>query len=138
MTSFQNCRTARSDSSIHRLNGDYNPLHADPAVARKAGFERPILHGLCTWNMTARVVLSAFTTEGDALSEFQARFTSVVYPGAILVVEMWNLGYVNPANTQSAERIMEVRFCTTIKESGKKALSNGRALIKVKQETSRL
>ncbi|KIW24298.1 uncharacterized protein PV07_10025 [Cladophialophora immunda] len=122
---------------LYRLNGDYNPLHADPSVALAAGFPRPILHGLCTWNMTAHAVLRAFDTKRvtTTLKEFQARFANVVYPGETLVVQMWKMN----SAAGSSEDAMEIRFLTTVRESGKIALSNGRAiLLHVQQDRSRL
>lgn len=124
--------------SSNRLNGDYNPLHADPAVAQKAGFPRPILHGLCSWNMTARTVLYAFATEGATLKEFQARFAHVVYPGDTLVVEMWEVRRPSSGDTKQPYQTKEIRFLTKIKDSGTVALSGGRALIQPRDDSSRL
>ncbi|KIW95434.1 uncharacterized protein Z519_04018 [Cladophialophora bantiana CBS 173.52] len=123
---------------LYRLNGDYNPLHADPAVAQKAGFPQPILHGLCTWNITAHAVLDTFGTEEAMLREFQARFTNVVYPGETLTVEMWKMSHAGSGSTGSSENTLEIRFLTKIRDSGKVALSNGRAMIQVKHDKSRL
>lgn len=75
---------------IYRLSGDDNPLHADPAVARQAGFERPILHGLCTYGVAGYVV-AALAAAGDAsrVRRFDARFSAPVYPGDLLRTELW-------------------------------------------------
>ncbi len=75
---------------IYRLSGDYNPLHADPAVARKAGFERPILHGLCTYGIAAQALIRGLC-DGDAnrLRGMAARFTKPVYPGDTIRTEWW-------------------------------------------------
>ena len=102
---------------IYRLNGDYNPLHVDPAVAQKAGYARPILHGLCTWNTVACALLRAAGAD-RTLKEFQARFASVVYPGDMLLCEVWKMG--------SQKGGEEWRFLTKVEESGKTVLSNGR------------
>jgi peroxisomal enoyl-CoA hydratase 2 len=88
--------------------------------------------------MTARTVLYAFATDGATLKEFQARFASVVYPGATLVVEMWDVSKPNFGDAKALERTRQIRFQTKIKESGKIALSNGRAVILLKQDTSKL
>jgi len=115
--------TTAETAHLYRLNGDYNPLHCDDAVARKAGFPGTILHGLCTWNMSAHAVLSAFGNgDGHRLSEFQARFAKVVFPGDTLVIEMWRMGV--------RDGIEEILFRTTVK--GEVVLSNGRALLAVK------
>ena len=78
---------------IYRLSADMNPLHADPAVARKAGFERPILHGLCTYGMAARAIVQAWA-DGDAsrLAQLDVRFSSPVFPGETLAFDMWQEG----------------------------------------------
>ncbi len=75
---------------IYRLSADMNPLHADPEVAREAGFERPILHGLCSYGMAARAVVQAWA-DGDAgrLAQLDVRFSSPVYPGETLAFDMW-------------------------------------------------
>jgi acyl dehydratase len=75
---------------IYRLSGDYNPLHAAPEAAKKAGFERPILHGLCTYAIAGRAVLKGYC-DGDAsrLKSMQVRFSAPVYPGETIRTEMW-------------------------------------------------
>lgn len=75
---------------VYRLNGDYNPLHADPDFARQAGFERPILHGLCTYGATAWAILRALAPTGD-FTAFQARFSKPVIPGETLNIDVWRL-----------------------------------------------
>jgi hypothetical protein len=73
---------------IYRLSGDLNPLHADPAIAQAAGFERPVLHGLATFGMAARALTSVLPSDSE-VSEFGARFSSVVTPGEVLEVRIW-------------------------------------------------
>lgn len=76
---------------IYRLCADDNALHADPAVARAAGFDRPILHGLATYGVAGRAILAAWCDNDPArLHAFNARFTAPVYPGETLRVESWN------------------------------------------------
>ena len=77
---------------IYRLSGDYNPLHADPVIARQAGFPRPILHGAGTWGIAGHVVLRQLC-RGDVsrAQSFGARFTSPVFPGETLRTEMWEV-----------------------------------------------
>lgn len=76
---------------IYRLSGDYNPLHADPAVARKAGFEKPILHGLCTYGVACQSLIRALCDfDASRLRGMGARFTKPVYPGETIRTQWWN------------------------------------------------
>lgn len=78
---------------IYRLSGDYNPLHIDPEIAGVAGFARPILHGLCHYGMAGRALIKALCGDDPSrLRRLDARFTSPVYPGEPLHVELWNIG----------------------------------------------
>lgn len=83
--------TTRPDQAhIYRLSGDKNPLHIDPNFAKLAGFDRPILHGLCTYGYVARSVMRAFCdNDPDRLKALEVRFTGVVFPGETLKTEMW-------------------------------------------------
>lgn len=75
---------------IYRLSGDYNPLHADPEVAKRAGFERPILHGLCTYGMTARaLIVSVLGHDAQRLKRLAVRFSAPLYPGETVRFEIW-------------------------------------------------
>ncbi len=75
---------------IYRLSGDRNPLHSDPSFAQMGGFERPILHGLCSYGFTGRALLHTLC-DGDAarFKAMDARFSKPVMPGDELVVSMW-------------------------------------------------
>jgi len=87
-------RATRSDQALlFRLSGDRNPLHADPMVARSVGFDRPILHGLCTYGIVCKTVVDELLM-GDmvAVSRYRARFVGAVYPGETLRVEAWTRG----------------------------------------------
>lgn len=78
---------------LYRLNGDANPIHADPALAAKAGFRQPILHGLCTFGMACRWLLATFcANEPSRLKGMSVRFTQPVYPGETLRFEGWQIG----------------------------------------------
>ena len=86
-------KTLPQAALIYRLSGDYNPLHADPAVARKGGFERPILHGLCTFGVVCRALVEMVCGgEPSRLTKMQVRFSSPVYPGETIVTEAWTDG----------------------------------------------
>jgi acyl dehydratase len=75
---------------LYRLTGDRNPLHVDPDLARRAGFDRPILHGLCSFGICCRAVLAAYADFDPArVWSQEARFVSPVYPGETLVVSLW-------------------------------------------------
>jgi acyl dehydratase len=75
---------------IYRLSGDLNPLHVDPAVASKAGFARPILHGLASYGVACHGIVQAFCGDDPTrLRHFHARLTSPVFPGETLRLESW-------------------------------------------------
>jgi len=83
--------TTRSDQALlYRLSGDRNPLHSDPVFAKRAGFDRPILHGLCTYGFTGRALLH--TVCGSDPARFRSlagRFSRPTYPGDTLTVSIW-------------------------------------------------
>jgi acyl dehydratase len=82
--------TRPEQALLYRLSGDYNPLHADPEVARSAGFQGPILHGSCTFGIVARAVLQACGgAQTGHLRRFGARFSSPVYPGETIQTQIW-------------------------------------------------
>ena len=84
--------TTRPDQALlYRLSGDRNPLHSDPVFAKRAGFDRPILHGLCTYGFTGRALLHAVCGSDPArFRSMAARFSRPTYPGDTLTVSMWN------------------------------------------------
>ncbi len=79
-----------NQAALYRLSGDLNPLHLDPEFARRGGFDRPILHGLCTYGYATRAILHGLCG-GDVtrFKEFKARFSGAVYPGETLLTEGW-------------------------------------------------
>ncbi|KAJ5661532.1 peroxisomal multifunctional beta-oxidation protein [Penicillium maclennaniae] len=105
-------KTSVDQATLYRLNGDRNPLHVDPAVSQAGGFEAPILHGLCTFGISTKHIVSRF----GQIKNIKVRFVSTVIPGQTLSTEMWKDGSV-------------VIFQTRIKETGKLCISGGGARI---------
>ena len=85
--------TLPQQALIYRLTGDYNPLHSDPAVAADAGFDGPILHGLCTMGvMTHALLKTCCDYEPERFKQLRLRFSAPVYPGETIRTEIWNDG----------------------------------------------
>jgi acyl dehydratase len=116
--------TLPQQALLYRLCGDRNPLHGDPAAARQVGFDRPILHGLCTWGMAAHALL-AHCADGDPgrLTDFYARFTAPVYPGELLRLDVYEA------------LAGEFRFRMTAAESGKIVLDFGFARFRLDERS---
>ena len=109
--------TSPQAALLYRLNGDYNPLHADPAIAEKAGFKAPILHGLASFGIAARAVLQSLNnTDSSRLKSFGLRFSAPVYPGETIRTEIWRDGN-------------EVSFRARVPERDVIALTNGLAVV---------
>lgn len=86
-------RTRPEQALLYRLSGDYNPLHADPQTASIAGFERPILHGLCTFGIAGFAALECLCGfDPSRLRKLSARFSSPTYPGETIRTEFWRDG----------------------------------------------
>jgi acyl dehydratase len=77
---------------LYRLNGDENPLHVEPELARKVGFDRPILHGAASFGIAAHAVLRQIDYRAEALFSIEARFARPVFPGDALRTELWREG----------------------------------------------
>jgi acyl dehydratase len=105
--------TLPQQALLYRMaSGDKNPLHADPAFAAFAGFDRPILHGLCTYGIVCRAVVeSALGGEPERVETYTARFTGHVFPGETLVTKVWE---------EEGRYLIE----TETKERGRKVLAN--------------
>ncbi len=85
--------TLPQSALIYRLSGDYNPIHADPGEAAKAGFEAPILHGLCTLGVATRALLSTFANGApERLKSLSVRFSRPVFPGETIKTEFFGAG----------------------------------------------
>lgn len=107
--------TRPDQALLYRLCGDRNPLHADPEAARAAGFEAPILHGLCTYGMACRAILQAFCDYDPAcIREFSVRFSAPVFPGDLLTVDLWRDAH-------------DVRFEVGVRARDVKVIRNGKA-----------
>ena len=102
---------------IYRLSGDVNPLHADPKLAAKVGFDAPILHGLATFGIAGRVVIeNILNWQPELLQTLDMRFSAPVYPGETIVTELWRDGN-------------EASFRAKVKERDQLVLNNGRAVV---------
>ncbi|MFI7611432.1 MaoC/PaaZ C-terminal domain-containing protein [Nonomuraea terrae] len=100
-------RTRPDQALLYRLSGDRNPLHSDPWLAGKAGFDRPILHGLCTFGFTGRALLHTVCGSDPAsFGSMSARFASPVLPGEELSVAIWDEGETCRFQTTVAGRVV--------------------------------
>lgn len=110
--------TIRAQALIYRLSGDRNPLHVDPNVALNAGFERPILHGLCSLGIACFLIIkTACGGDPAKLQRISARYAGIAYPGETLAIELWQ-----------EEKLWLFR-CRS-ETSGQLVLDGGAALIK--------
>jgi acyl dehydratase len=110
--------TTRPDQAlVYRLCGDRNPLHSDPEFASRAGFPRPILHGMCTYGITCRAVLQTYADyDPSAFKKHAARFSSPVFPGETVTVDLWKDGHV-------------VSFEARVKARGVTVIKNGKTVL---------
>ena len=111
--------TTRPDQALlYRLNGDRNPLHSDPESARRSGFPRPILHGLCTYGITCRAILQEITGfDPEPILSHQVRFSSPVFPGETITVDIWRDGKA-------------ISFEARVKARDVKVVRNGLAMLR--------
>jgi 3-hydroxyacyl-CoA dehydrogenase/3a,7a,12a-trihydroxy-5b-cholest-24-enoyl-CoA hydratase len=120
-------KTSPSQALLYRLSGDWNPLHADPGFARGFGFDRPILHGLCTFGFAARHVIARFCPGGDSrfFKSIKVRFADAVFPGETLVTEMWDgTSAASPQRGQNLGGARKIIFVTKVKERAKVVIAN--------------
>jgi len=110
--------TLPQSALVYRLNADYNPLHADPDLARAAGYPRPILHGLFTFGVAAHALVRAVCGyDASRLASFEARFSSPAFPGETISVDIWQEGGV-------------ISFQAWVRARQKLVLDNGRATLR--------
>ncbi len=108
------CATRPEQALWYSLTGDTNPIHISPRIAKKVGFERPILHGLCSYGMICRVLIQHFADGNpDRLKQYDVRFSAPVTPGDTLQISVWREG----SN--------QVTFRVTSAMTGQKLLDNG-------------
>ena len=110
--------TRPDQALIYRLCGDRNPLHSDPEFAKRAGFDRPILHGMCTYGLSCRAVLQTYADyDPHAFKQHVTRFSAPVFPGETVSFDLWRDGHVI-----SLEGRVKARNVTVIR-NGKTVLS---------------
>lgn len=106
--------TRPDQALLYRLNGDRNPLHSDPTFAKRAGFDRPILHGLCTYGFTGRALLHTVCGSDPArFGSMRSRFSKPTMPGDTLTISVWDIGerakgaYRFRTETQRGETVID-------------------------------
>jgi acyl dehydratase len=112
--------TTRPDQALlYRLSGDRNPLHSDPTFAKRAGFDRPILHGLCTYGFTGRALLHSLCGSDPArFGTMRSRFSKPTMPGDTLTISVWDIGDRSPGAyrfrtaTQRGETVIDAGLFT--------------------------
>jgi acyl dehydratase len=97
--------TQSHQALLYRLSGDKNPLHADPAFAKLGGFDKPILHGLCSFGIVCKAVVDELLG-GDVtkVARYQVRFAGVLFPGETIETSMWREGNKILINAKCKER----------------------------------
>lgn len=112
------CDTRVDQALLYALSGDRNPLHRDPNVAKMAGYDRPILHGLCTYGTACRAVISSVCDyNAKKITGFDARFSAPVFPGETIVTEIW-------------QDDLLVSFRSKVKERNVTVLNNGKCTLR--------
>ncbi|MGB5949555.1 MAG: MaoC/PaaZ C-terminal domain-containing protein [Parvibaculum sp.] len=111
--------TRPDQALLYRLSGDRNPLHSDPDFAKAAGFPKPILHGLCTYGTTCRAIISSPICDYDPtlITGFDVRFSSPVFPGETIAVDLWKDGNI-------------VSFRARVKERDVVVINNGKCTLR--------
>ena len=109
--------TRQEQALLYRLNGDRNPLHADPVLAQSVGYDVPLLHGLCTFGVACHAILKTICNYDYTLfAGMDARFSAPVLPGDTITTDMWQDGNI-------------VSFQCTVKERGVVVVRNGKCTL---------
>lgn len=109
--------TGAEQALLYRLNGDLNPLHSDPDVARRAGFDRPVLHGLCTMGVIVHALLKGrFAYRPEQLGSVSLRFASPVMPGETIRTEIWRNGAFQARVIERDVVVADQGWCTAAQE----------------------
>ncbi len=112
------CDTRVDQALLYALSGDRNPLHRDPNVAKLAGYDRPILHGLCTYGTACRAIIGGVCDyDAKKIASFDARFSAPVFPGETIVTQVWKDDSV-------------VSFRCKVKERDVTVLNNGKCTLR--------
>ena len=117
-------KTSPDQAALYRLSGDLNPMHIDPGFSAIAGYQTPILHGLCSLGFSVRAVLAKYANNNSLLFKaVKARFAAPTIPGQTLRIDMWKEG-------------KRIHFCTTAVESKKQVITG--AYVDLKDTTAKL
>ena len=109
--------TRPDQALLYRLNGDRNPLHSDPVLAKRVGFPVPILHGLCSYGIACKAILQTICDyDHTMIRGLDVRFSSPVYPGETIITDMWRDGNI-------------VSFQCRLKERDKTVIRNGKCTL---------
>ena len=124
--------TRPDQALLYRLSGDRNPLHSDPTFAKRAGFDRPILHGLCTYGFTGRALLHTVCGSDPArFGAMRARFSKPTMPGDTLTISVWDIGeratgaYRFRTETQRGETVIDAGLFSWPLRSGRASAAPG-------------
>jgi acyl dehydratase len=111
-------QTKGNQALLYRLCCDRNPMHADPAVAAKGGFQQPVLHGLCTYGMACRAVLATYADyDTNRIRSHDARFAAPVFPGDVVTFDLWRDGAI-------------ISFEGRVKARNAKVITNGKTVLR--------
>ncbi|EXX76763.1 bifunctional hydroxyacyl-CoA dehydrogenase/enoyl-CoA hydratase FOX2 [Rhizophagus irregularis DAOM 197198w] len=121
-------KTSENQAALYRLSGDYNPLHIDPNMSAMGGFDVPILHGMCTYGISGKHILSTFgKNDPNTFKSIKARLAAPVFPGETLETQMWKEGSKVIFQTRVVERdvICVASAAVELKDSADLGASSG-------------